>query len=73
MSVPTPEFTGKDALDGLLKITVKDRKVPAAFFGVTDKNGELYFDCGGDRVFGNAEEGQVTPDTGMLQSLLDDD
>jgi methyl acetate hydrolase len=66
MSVPSPKLksTGKEALDALLEKTVKDRRVPAAFFGVTDKNGELYFDCGGERVFGQKEEGQVTPDTG---------
>ena len=66
MSVPSPSFkdTGKKALDDLLEKTVQERKVPAAFFGATDKNGELYFNCGGERVFGKPDEGQVTPDTG---------
>jgi hypothetical protein len=66
MSVPSPRFkdTGKKALDEFLHATVKDRKVPAVFLGATDKNGELYFDCGGERVFGKPDEGQVTPDTG---------
>lgn len=65
MSVPNPKFVGKEALDKLLKSTAKDRQVPAVFFGVTDKNGELYFDCGGERIFGKPDEGQVTPDTGQ--------
>jgi hypothetical protein len=70
MSVPSPRFkdTGKKALDEFLHTTVKDRKVPAVFLGATDKNGELYFNCGGDRVFGKPDEGQVTPDTGELRS-----
>jgi hypothetical protein len=70
MSVPSPRFkdTGKKALDEFLHTTVKDRKVPAVFLGATDKNGELYFNCGGDRVFGKPDEGQVTPDTGESRS-----
>jgi hypothetical protein len=70
MSVPSPRFkdTGKKALDEFLHTTVKDRKVPAVFLGATDKNGELYFNCGGERVFGKPDEGQVTPDTGESRS-----
>jgi len=70
MSVPSPSFkdSGKKALDDLLERTIRERKVPAAFFGATDKNGELYFNCGGERVFGSPDEGQVTPDTGEFRS-----
>jgi hypothetical protein len=70
MSVPSPRFkdTGKKALDEFLQTTVKDRKVPAVFLGATDKNGELYFNCGGERVSGKPDEGQVTPDTGESRS-----
>lgn len=66
MSVPTPKLKeiGKETLDEFLRKTVESRKVPATFLGVTNKDGELYFNCAGERVFGKAEEGQVTPDTG---------
>jgi methyl acetate hydrolase len=66
MSVPSPRIkdTGKKPLDDFLQKIVTDRNVPAVFLGATDKNGELYFNCGGDRVFGKPDEGQVTPDTG---------
>jgi hypothetical protein len=70
MSVPVPEFTGNEALNEFLQKTVRDRKVPATFLGVTDKNGELYFDCGGDRVFGKSAEGQVTPETGTYRDMV---
>jgi hypothetical protein len=68
MSVPVPQLkqTGKEALDQFLQKTVQDKKVPATFLGATNKDGELYFDCGGDRVFGKPDEGQVTHDTGQL-------
>jgi methyl acetate hydrolase len=71
MSVPVAHFkqTGKEALDQFLQKTVQDKKVPATFLGVTNKDGELYFDCGGDRVYGKPDEGQVTPDTGELFTL----
>jgi len=67
MSVPVPQLkqTGKQALDRFLQKTVHDKKVPAAFLGATNKDGELYFECGGDRVFGKPDEGQVTLDTGQ--------
>lgn len=67
MSVPVPQLkqTGKEALDQFLQKTVQDKRVPAAFLGATNKDGELYFECGGDRVFGKPDEGQVTPDTGQ--------
>ena len=68
MTVPVPQLkqTGKEALDQFLQKIVQDKKVPAAFLGATNKDGELYFECGGDRVFGKPDEGQVTPDTGQL-------
>ena len=65
MSVPTPQLNsnGKHALEEFLQKTTKDRQVPAAFLGVTNKDGEMYFGCAGERVFGIPEEGEVKPDT----------
>ena len=67
MSIPVPQLkqTGKAALDQFLQKTIQDKKVPAAFLGATNKDGELYFECEGDRVFGKPDEGQVTPETGQ--------
>lgn len=65
MSVPTPRLkaSGKQALEEYLAKVVTDRKVPATTLGVTNKDGELWFGCGGDRVFGQPEEGQINADT----------
>lgn len=67
MSVPTPHLnsSGKQALDDYLAKVVKDRRVPATTLGVTNKDGELWFGCGGDRVFGQPDEGQISSDTSM--------
>jgi methyl acetate hydrolase len=71
MSTPSPQLksSGKQALDDFLSKTVSERKVPAAFLGATNKDGELYFKCGGERVFGKPDEGDVTPDTSKLISF----
>jgi hypothetical protein len=55
--------TGVDALRQHLKDTVTGRKVPAAWFGVTSANEELFFDCQGERVFGKPNEGMVDEHT----------
>ena len=68
MAIPTPQLkdSGKKALQDYLDKVVSDREVPAVSLGVTNKDGELWFGCGGDRVFGQPEEGQITPDTSEL-------
>lgn len=73
MSTPAPHLksSGKKALDEFLSKTVSERKVPATFLGVTNKDGELYFDCGGERVFGKPEEGNVSPDTSMFLTIAE--
>jgi hypothetical protein len=63
-SVPVRlDETGVDALRQHLKDTVTGRKVPAAWFGVTSANEELFFDCQGERVFGKPNEGMVDEHT----------
>jgi hypothetical protein len=66
MPVPTPQLkeSGRGALDEYLKKVDSDRRVPATFLGATNKDGEMYFGCAGDRVFGKPDEGKVTPDSG---------
>ncbi|ORY32011.1 beta-lactamase/transpeptidase-like protein [Naematelia encephala] len=54
---------GKKALDSLLERAVDSKNIPAAFFGATNADEEIYFNCRGDKVFGRPEEGPVTPDT----------
>jgi hypothetical protein len=58
--------TGKQALQDYLDKVVRDREVPAVSLGVTNKDGELWFGCGGERVFGQPEEGQIGPDTSRV-------
>lgn len=66
MSVPAPQLkdSGKQALQKYLDKVVNDKEVPAVSLGVTNKDGELWFGCGGDRVFGEPDQGQITEDTG---------
>jgi hypothetical protein len=56
---------GKEALDALLKRTVEGDAppFPAIHFGATTATGELYFNCAGDRVYGEPEKGAVNEDT----------
>lgn len=54
---------GVEALDKLLKETVENRVLPATYFGVTGPEGELYYSCAGEKVFGKPEAGQVDPET----------
>lgn len=63
MPHPTLSSTGKAAIDKYLRETVEGKKVPAAFFGATNAKEEIYFGCGGEKVFGKPEEGGVTPET----------
>jgi hypothetical protein len=72
MPVPTPHLksSAKQALDQYLAKVVHDRKVPATTLGVTNKDGELWFGCGGERVFGQPDEGQISPDTSEYPALL---
>lgn len=65
MSLPTPSFdaAGKAALDAHLQKIVKERRVPATWLGVTNAKEELFFDYGGDRVFGKPEAGMVDDHT----------
>ena len=69
MALPLPTLTtsGKQALDQSLNKTVEAQRVPAVFFGATNAKQEIYFECGGDRVFGRPDEGKVTPDTCELR------
>jgi methyl acetate hydrolase len=69
MSLPTPtlDAAGKSALDAHLQKTLKERKVPATWLGVTTAEKELFFDYGGERVFGKPEEGLVDEHTGELE------
>lgn len=69
MPIPTPNLksAGSQALQDYLDKVVKDGEVPAVSLGVTNKDGELWFGCGGDRIFGQPDEGQITPDTSELQ------
>lgn len=54
---------GKQALDAFLDEVVRGRQVPAAFLGATTGDEEIYFACGGDKVFGRPEQGQVNADS----------
>lgn len=54
---------GVAALDTLLKETVEQRVLPATYFGVAGPDGEIYFNCAGEKVFGQPEHGEVNPDT----------
>lgn len=63
MSKPTISAKGKALLDEQLAKAVADPKQPAQFFGVASADDILYYNCGGDRVFGHPEKGQVTEDT----------
>lgn len=68
---PKPKLSpaGSAALDALLKETVESRVIPATYFGVTGADGELYFNCAGDKVFGSPEQGQVDADTSESPGL----
>ncbi|RSH84255.1 uncharacterized protein EHS24_005768 [Apiotrichum porosum] len=57
----TPE--GKARLDELVKRQVAESGLPALFFGATTADGEIYFNCGGDKVVNKPELGQVDEDT----------
>lgn len=76
MAAPQLKASGKQALQEYLDKVVGDKDVPAVSMGVTNKDGELWFGCGGDRVFGKPDEGQINPDTSEIgQStcpILDD-
>jgi len=63
MPAPKLDASGKAALDTLLKDTVESRNVPATYFGATTADGELYFNCAGERVFGEPDKGMVNEDT----------
>ena len=54
---------GKQALDTLLVSKSKEAKVPALHFGVTTGDGVVYFNCAGDRVYGEPDKGQVDENT----------
>lgn len=62
---PAPKLSpaGAAALDALLKDTVDNHVLPATYFGLAGPDGEIYFNCAGDKVFGQPEHGQVNPDT----------
>jgi methyl acetate hydrolase len=62
----TPE--GKASLDKLLQTKVESRTVPATFFGATTAAGPIYFNCAGERVFGEPEKGLVNDDTSQYSS-----
>lgn len=54
-------FTADDKarLDSILHAAVDSRQVNALTFAVSDAEGELYFNCAGERVFGELDKGQV--------------
>jgi hypothetical protein len=66
MPMPIPpklSAKGAAALDELLKTSVEGRTVPATYFGATTADGPLYFNCAGERVFGEPDKGEVTEGT----------
>ncbi len=69
LSQPKLNANGQQALDALLKKTAEERKNPAAFFGATNAKEEIYFGCGGEKVFGKPEEGMVNQDTSKYTFL----
>lgn len=71
MSIPAPQLKdrGNKALQEYLDKVVSDKEVPAVSLGVTNKDGELWFGCGGDRVFGEPDEGQITQDTSKSRCM----
>jgi hypothetical protein len=62
-SLPKLSAKGSAALDDLLKTSVGGRTVPATYFGATTADGPLYFNCAGERVFGEPDKGEVTEHT----------
>src|ERR1700761_2993282 len=70
MGLPQPalDAAGTKALDDFLTKTVEGRAVPAVFIGTTTSQGEIYFNCAGEKVFSKPDEGQVAPETSWFQS-----
>lgn len=60
---PILSAKGKAALDELLTSRVESRNIPAATFGVTSADGEIYFNHAGERIFGQPEKGNVDDKT----------
>lgn len=63
MRVPKLGTGRQEALDTLLKRTVDERTMPAVHFGATTAEDELYFNCRGERVYGEPDKGMVDDDT----------
>ena len=59
----SPSLKDSSALDRFLKETVEGRNVPAIFIGATTADGEVYYNEGGERIFGEPEKGQVDENT----------
>lgn len=63
MTSPTLSAQGKERLDALLTSASASGKWPALFFGATTADGEIYFNCKGDRVHTDPSKGQVDDKT----------
>lgn len=60
---PVLSAKGRAALDELLATRVDSRAIPAATFGATTADGEIYLNCRGERVFGQPDKGRVDDKT----------
>ena len=68
MSVHNPSLdsSAKATFDSFLKQAVESRTVPAIHIGAANADEILYFNCAGERVFGEPDEGMVDDDTSMF-------
>ncbi|KAF8905737.1 beta-lactamase [Gymnopilus junonius] len=54
---------GKQALDNLIKGTLDSKKTPGFILGVSNTDGEIYFNGGGSRIQNDLGSGEVNPDS----------
>ncbi|KAF8964753.1 beta-lactamase [Flammula alnicola] len=55
--------SGERALNNFIKETVEARKIPGFILGVSNIDGEIYFQGGGVNVAGDPASGEVNPDS----------
>ncbi|KAF8186368.1 beta-lactamase/transpeptidase-like protein [Pholiota molesta] len=61
MSTFSPD--GKSALDDFIKETLDSGEVPGFVLGVSNVDGEIYFQGGGNNIVGNTSSGDINPDS----------
>ncbi|KAF9483313.1 beta-lactamase/transpeptidase-like protein [Pholiota conissans] len=55
--------SGKKALDDVVAKLAGEHKLPGFAIGATTADGEIYFNCAGNKVFGDAASAELNPDT----------